>query len=260
MISMARSSVSTSSNRIVASGKVSAGAFFIFQPHPNEEMVREQRLHHRVVPPAPSPHFVVVHPHLALRFLEGRLDRPPHPAHSRQLVLPERLGRVRQKDLQRCFLTRASAKDRPRRRTGLAAPHRARHTHEGKLGLDRTLRAFLDRVTPPRPRRQVRSNRSHLTRLGGALGHAGILARPAHRPLPWGLDCNTSDPNPSRDRHPEEVPLPERFDPVEELQVGPIRSSASTHRNGTFRRSSSPCTIPSPSCGSVVKTRSSGTP
>ncbi len=226
---MARSSVSTSSNRIAASGsfacgKVSAGAFFIFQPHPNEEMVREQRLRHRVVPPAPGPHFVVIHPHLALRLLEGRLDRPPHPAHSRQLVLPERLGRVRQEDLQGRLLACAAAKDRPRRRTGLAAPYRARHAHEGKLGLDRTLRAFLDRVTPPRPRRQVRSNRSHLTRLGGALGHAGILARPAHRPLPWGLDCNTSDPNPGRDRHLEEVPLPERFNPVEELRVGPIRS------------------------------------
>src|SRR5215213_7086287 len=81
-----------------ACGSVKAG-FFPPQAHSHQKEVSQEGLRHVVVPPSPGPHFVVVHSHFPLGFLEGRLDRPAHPAHPRQLLLRHASWRVREKVL-----------------------------------------------------------------------------------------------------------------------------------------------------------------
>src|SRR5918999_1528303 len=65
----------TAASSTFAWASVSAG-FFPPQPHPQEEVVREEGLRHVVVPAPPGAHLVVVHPELALRFLERDLHGP----------------------------------------------------------------------------------------------------------------------------------------------------------------------------------------
>jgi hypothetical protein len=147
----------------------------------------QERLRHVVMPALPGPHFVVIHAHLALRpvphksrapqvrpgagsarsvgFLEGRFDRPSHPANPHQFPLGYPLGRVRQEHPHGPLLETAS-ENRRRLGTGPAALFRTGHAHQRKLSLDRALRAFLDRVAPPRALGQLRGDRPNPRRGG----------------------------------------------------------------------------------------------
>lgn len=223
----------------------------------------QERLRHVVMPALPGPHFVVIHAHLALGFLEGRFDRPSHPANPHQFPLGYPLGRVRQEHLHGPLLETAS-ENRRRLGTGPATLFRTGHAHQRKLGLDRPLRAFLDRVAPPRALGQLRGDIPNPSARGSAGDHPRRLAWPPHRPLARRLDLNPSDPDLRRYGHLHKVPFLQRGYPIEKLRIRTVglvgKHPAPASAGGTFPRLTSPFTSSSPSVGSVLKVRSSGTP
>src|SRR5437867_13286196 len=47
---------------------------------PHQEVMRQQRHGHLVMPAAPVAHLILIHAHFALALLDRRLDRPAHAA------------------------------------------------------------------------------------------------------------------------------------------------------------------------------------
>src|SRR5438093_8736104 len=75
----------TTCNRRRTCGTVNAADFFSQKAAlPHQEVMRQQGHGHVVVPAAPAAHLIVIHPHFALAFQDGRLDRPAHAALAHQ--------------------------------------------------------------------------------------------------------------------------------------------------------------------------------
>jgi hypothetical protein len=144
-----------------------------------------------MMPPTPTPHFVITPAEILFAVLKAGLDGPPHPAQPDQGRQRGMGGRVAQIGLQLPSQEVAS-QDQPDLGAGQPLSHRD-DPHRRKAGDQGPLASLLDRPPPPAVRGQRRGQLRHLFGRGFPCQHPGTrrfpaLARPSRHcrggPLP----------------------------------------------------------------------------
>src|SRR5215210_695171 len=117
-----------------------------FSPHPatlpDQEVMRQQRHGHMVVPAFPTAHLIVIHPDFTLAFQDRQLDRPAHAALAHQRGVRRRGWGVGQVRFQLWPLAQAAPQHEPLIWSWQAITHR-HHAHAGEGGDERPLGALL---------------------------------------------------------------------------------------------------------------------
>src|SRR6266511_2134605 len=161
----------TTCNRRRTCGTVKAAVFFP-QPAalPHQEVMREQRHRHMLVPATPRAHLIVIHPDFALAFQDGRLDWPAHPTLAHQCGLRRAGRRIRQVGFQLRPLAQAAPQDEPLIWSWQPIPHR-HHAHAGEQRDERPFGALLYLIGLPAQRAIARQ------RILGPIHSYGIPTR-----------------------------------------------------------------------------------
>src|SRR6266498_4485735 len=141
-------------NRRRTCATVIAAAFFPqMAALADQEVMCQQRHRHVMVPAAPRAYLIVVHPQLALAFLNRRLHWPAHAALAYQCRVWRRGWRIRQVRFQLRPLAQAAPQHQPLVGAWQPVPHQ-HDPHERELGGQRPLGALLDLIIAP-PQRAI---------------------------------------------------------------------------------------------------------
>src|SRR4030095_9079347 len=185
---------------------VSAGDFFKLDSHSHQEEMGDERVCHMMMPPAPRARLVMIHAAFAFALFECRLDRPAHATEMGKPTRRTRPGCVAQVILDLARGTQAATKNRPQARSRQTVAH-ARHAHEGKLCMERTLTPLMNAEGTP-CRLGHRSRESlHVLCAGRIQFHARVETRSPQRAASGQFDGWRVQPDAHIARHFCEIPF-----------------------------------------------------
>src|SRR5262245_5883006 len=148
-----------------------------------QKMMSQKSQRHMMMPATPGSGLVMIHPQLALGFLNRRFDRPAQAGLPRQIGPCDLRRRIAQIIFDLGRVTRATTKDHPDFVPRTAAPFTYR-AHKRKVGADRAFRSFFDRVTFPDLVRQFRRHLTNFLRRRLISRHTWATARAARLEIP----------------------------------------------------------------------------
>src|SRR5712692_11070677 len=152
--------------------------FFETQAQPDEGMMRHHGERLVMMPATPRPGLVMIHAELVFAFLEGALDRPPHPAHPGECARRRRRRGVAEVVFHLRRLGQRPAQDQPTQRPWHLLPHRM-DAQERERGAEHPLGTILNDILPPRRSRETPAQLIDLLWPEPPRRHAGMQTRPA---------------------------------------------------------------------------------
>ena len=212
-----------------------------------------------MMPPTPTPYFVITHPEILFPVLKTGFDRPPHPTQPYQHGQRYVRWRIAQIALQFPG-PHVAAQHTPDLRAWQALSH-GDHAQGSKVGHQRALTALFDCLTRPLRDRQRLGHPLHGLGRGGSIDHA-YTRRFATPPRPRGHRCGR--PLPPRPACHGALPhnTTAYSPPPHQGSRYPAQTLRHTSPNDSARSrpDTPPGSLPTPMPGSVANVMSAGTP
>lgn len=209
-----------SATKTRACAVVSAGDFFKLETNAHQEVMREKRLGHMMLPAAPRARFVMIHTDFAFGFFQHGFNGPAITAGLRQPLMGTSHGRITYIEFQLWRPAQVTPEDRPRAWSGQLISDRG-HSQEGKVSDQWPFAAFVNREALPRRRRQVGGKLAHFMGTWCVEFDARVEPRAAHRPTASRFDRRGTQPAPGIIRHFSQIPFAQGGDPIQKGWILP---------------------------------------